>query len=45
MPDLVMPKPQRIINAESMGWQYLGDGIFAKGDELGYFSRTGFRRV
>ena len=45
MPDLVLPKSSQIENALSMGWEYLGDGIFAKGEDLGYFTRRGFRRT
>lgn len=45
MPDLIIPTPQQIENTLGMGWEYLGDGIFAKNDELGYFTKRGFRRA
>lgn len=38
MPDLVMPTAERIENCALCGWQYLGDGMFCKGDWIGYFS-------
>lgn len=45
MPDLILPSNKQIENTVGMGWQYLGDGIFAKDEELGYFTKQGFRRV
>lgn len=33
--DLIEPTPIRIKNAASMGWEYLGDGLFSRGEQLG----------
>ena len=42
MPDLVMPTSQRIANCEACGWEYLGEGLFGKGNVIGYFTDKGF---
>lgn len=34
---LQIPTEKQIINSGNMGWEYIGDGLFAKGEELGYF--------
>lgn len=45
MPDLVLPNANQLRNCASSGWDYLGDGLFAKGDHMGYFTERGFRKV
>jgi len=44
VPDLVMPTAQRINNCALCGWEYLGDGVFAKGELLGWFTTRGFKK-
>ena len=31
----------KILNAESMGWEYIGDGYFIKENNLGYYLENG----
>ena len=38
------PTPEQIENAALMGFEYIGDGIFIRGDEIGYFTERGFVR-
>ncbi len=33
----MQPTAPQIEKCELMGWQYLGDGLFARGDQLGSF--------
>ncbi len=33
----MQPTPQQMERCELMGWEYLGDGIFARGNHLGSF--------
>lgn len=39
------PTKDQIRNCASWGWEYLGDGIFAKNDTIGYFTKNGFKKV
>ena len=39
-----MPSPFRIDNCERWGWEYLGDGLFSKGDLVGWFTDNGFKK-
>lgn len=39
---MLIPTQKQIENCAGMGWQYLGDGLFAKGDLLGWFTENGF---
>jgi hypothetical protein len=39
------PNPKMLRNCKAMGWEYLGDGIFAKGDVIGYFVERNFVKV
>lgn len=41
---IIKPTQKQIINCELTGWEYLGDGLFAKDDILGYFTDKGFVR-
>lgn len=34
---LQIPTAKQIKNSGNMGWEYIGEGLFAKGEELGYF--------
>lgn len=38
------PTPKQIQNCASMGWTYLGDGLFERSGVLGYFTETGFTK-
>ena len=38
----VQPSDQQIECCALMGWEYLGDGIFARGGQLGWFESSGF---
>lgn len=38
----IEPTPQQLQNCKDFGWLYLEDGIFCKGDILGYFTAEGF---
>lgn len=40
--DLITPTEKQIINAAASGWEYLGDGLFSNGDQLGWFTSNGF---
>ncbi len=40
--ELITPSEKQIINARTAGWEYLGDGLFANGDQLGWFTSNGF---
>lgn len=44
MTDLVMPTEKMVQNCASMGWEYLGDGLFGKGDVIGWFTSEGFQK-
>lgn len=35
------PTNKQISNSQLLGWEYLGDGLFTKGDLLGYFTQDG----
>jgi len=41
-PEPVEPNSDQLRNAQSMGWEYLGDGLFSKGDLMGWFYVGGF---
>jgi len=34
---VISPTVKQVTNAHSMGWQYIGDGYFARGDDIGGF--------
>lgn len=36
------PTKDQLENCKSMGWDYLGDGIFAKDDSIGWFEGRHF---
>ncbi len=36
------PTALQIVYAEQSGWEYLGDGLFAKDDYIGYHTNRGF---
>jgi hypothetical protein len=36
------PTQLQIDNCALFGWEYLDDGLFSKGDLLGYFTPMGF---
>ncbi len=36
------PTPVQKENAGFMGWQYLGDGMFSRGDDLGGYTNAGW---
>jgi hypothetical protein len=38
------PTQKQINNCILAGWEYLGDGLFAKDDVLGYFTKEGFKK-
>lgn len=44
MPDAITPTTTQLNNCERWGWDYLGDGIFTKGEWLGYFTKQGFKK-
>lgn len=37
-----MPTPKQIEICSACEWEYLGDGIFAKGETMGWFTDSGF---
>lgn len=41
---LAMKKPtkEQLENCALMNWTYIGDGLFTKGDFIGYFTDSGF---
>lgn len=39
------PNENMLRNCKAMGWEYLGDGVFAKGDFIGYFVDRNFVKV
>ena len=39
------PTADQIRNCKSMGWEYIGDGLFIKGDVIGYFVNRNFVKV
>lgn len=41
---MICPTDTQIENAYLMGWQYLGDGIFIRGDQMGWFTDHGFQQ-
>ena len=38
------PTDKQINNSELMGWTYEGEGIFFRGEQIGYFTVSGFRK-
>lgn len=36
------PTPDQIENSKALGWEYVGDGYFVKGDMMGYFVEKQF---
>ncbi len=42
--EVLMPTDTQINNALCFGWEYLGDGLFSKGDDVGYFTMKGFKK-
>lgn len=43
--DIVNPTEQMIKNCAAMGWVYCGDGLFEKGDMIGWFTQSfGFQK-
>jgi hypothetical protein len=42
---VITPTDKQIQNCELMGWEYLGEGLFCRGDEMGYFTAEGFEKV
>lgn len=36
------PSEKQIENCESAGWEYLGNGLFAKGELIGWFTDNGW---
>ncbi len=41
---MTMPTPQQIEFCEVSGWDYLGDGIFARGEQIGWFEGREFKK-
>lgn len=44
MPKVIEPTPIQIRNCKSLGWEYLGDGLFEKDGMIGWFSDRGFEK-
>tara|TARA_Y100000310_G_C20650554_1_gene799167 strand:+ start:1795 stop:1935 length:141 start_codon:yes stop_codon:yes gene_type:complete len=38
----IIPSEEQLHNCELMGWEYIGDGLFAKGEAIGYFTIAGW---
>lgn len=34
------PTQQQLERCELMGWEYLGDGLFSKGEKIGLFTES-----
>lgn len=41
---MVEPTPKQIEIAELMGFEYIGDGWFVKGEFFGWFTEKGFHK-
>lgn len=39
-----LPTEKQIEHCAGMGWRYIGDGLFARGDVVGYFTDQGFKK-
>lgn len=39
----VNPSQKQIDNAEMMGWEYVGDGLFGRGHLIGFYTSEGFK--
>ena len=38
----IEPNPKQIKNSAYLGWEYIGDYLFARDGEIGYFTDQGF---
>lgn len=45
MANPIEPSDEQIESCVSWGWEYLEDGIFLKGDIVGYYTLDGFEKV
>lgn len=41
---MIIPTRQQIELAALMKWVYIGDGLFGRGEEIGYYTHSGFRK-
>jgi hypothetical protein len=39
--EITLPTPKQLENTTISGWEYLEDGLFVKGDVMGYFTEDG----
>lgn len=39
---MIMPTAKQMGRCAMMGWAYIGDGLFTRGDQIGYFTAEGF---
>jgi len=41
---MIMPTVKQLGLCAMMGWEYIGDGLFTRGDLVGYFTAEGFKK-
>ena len=42
---MLEPTAKQIAAAQGMGWVYIDDCLFVKGDWIGWFEESGFKKV
>lgn len=42
---MLEPTEKQLKACEGMNWEYIGDGLFIKGDLVGWFTENGFMKV
>lgn len=41
---MVLPTEKQIENCALMSWEYIGDGIFERNGQMGWFTSNGFHK-